>query len=103
VDRYLRDWWNVHPDPEGVEYVQSPAYQLRRSYLIGDCDDAATLAACLLAALDWPCVLVAIRLNGAADFSHVYCHAGGIDIDPIVPAEMLPLPGVAETIEVSVP
>lgn len=114
IDGFMRDVWRVKPDPADVEYIASPVHQARLfsqfNYLAGDCDDASTLAACLLAALDWPCTLVAIRMPRDREFSHVFCRAPLLDfgpdlfcdIDPIVPAEMLPLTGYEESLEVQV-
>lgn len=104
VDRFLRSVWRIVPDPDFVEFVSSPVRQLslysERGYLSGDCDDAATLAACVLSACGWPCVLVAIRLHGYTEFSHVFTRSAGIDIDPIVPANALPITNYAETLEI---
>lgn len=113
VDAFLRAVWQVVPDPEDIEYISSPVHQVRlfasKQRFVGDCDDAATMAACLLAALDWPCTLVALRNPGKADFEHVWCRAPLLeygpwdcDIDPIVPADMLPLAGYEELLEVTV-
>lgn len=110
----MRAVWRVTPDPEDTEYVNSPNHLLELytslGFMPGDCDDAATLAASLLAALDWPCVLVALRMPGQSEFSHVFTRApmldygpGFFDIDPIVPEEHLPIEGAEETLEVSVP
>jgi hypothetical protein len=89
-----------------VEFVSSPVRSMclfqERGYLSGDCDDSATLAACLLAAGGWPCTLVAIRLPDYAEFSHVFARAPGLDIDPIVPATALPITNFAETLEVEI-
>jgi len=111
VDEWLRYNWRVVPDPPDVEYIRTPHFQLRlaaeNGFLIGDCDEAATLAAALLAALSWPCTLVAIRLHGDSEFSHVFTrteyHSVYIDIDPIVPADQLPIERFEEAVEMSVP
>lgn len=103
IDSFLRATWRIVPDPDYVEFISSPVRQLalyaERGYLSGDCDDAATLAASLLAAGGWPCVLVAIRLHGYTEFSHVFARTPEIDIDPIVPATALPITNYAETME----
>lgn len=110
VDAFLRESWRFVPDPED-EYIQTPARQLdgwmAGGDLTGDCDDAATLAASLLLALDWPCSLIAIRMPGDFEYSHVFLRcpvsaAGTLDIDPIVPAASLPITGVAESMEVPI-
>lgn len=88
------------PDPDAFEYVRAPQFQAERfldlGILEGDCDDAATFSAGILCCLGWPCALVAIRRPNDEDFSHVFTiasQAGStITIDPIVPAERLPIP-----------
>lgn len=110
IDSYLRQWWVTVPDPENVEFISAPVRQLalaaEAGHLAGDCDDAATLAACLLSAIGWPCSLVAIRLHDSTEFSHVFARTvatprgPSLDIDPIVPANMLPITNYAEAMEV---
>jgi hypothetical protein len=110
VERFLRDHWRTVPDPPDAEYVQSPSYQLLKFFeggdLAGDCDDAATLGAALVAAQNFPCWFVAFRMPQESEFSHVFlrCQMGSylLDIDPIVPADQLPITSMAETMEVSV-
>jgi len=110
VEHWLRENWVVIPDPEEAEYIQQPGWLLRFSRqcgaLGGDCDDAATLAASLLVSISWPCRFVAIRLPHEEEFSHVFlrCSIGwkDLDIDPIVPYELLPIHGVAERMELHV-
>ena len=106
LDEFFRAAWRIVPDPDYVEFISSPVRQLalfsERGYLSGDCDDAATLAASILAAGGWPCVLVAIRLPGYSEFSHVFARTAEIDIDPIVPAAMLPITNFEETLEVTI-
>jgi transglutaminase-like putative cysteine protease len=96
----------VVPDPVEAEYVRAPQMQLRfqveNGHLEGDCDDASTLAASLLASLSIPNTFCAIRMPGDEEFSHVWCRSLGVDIDPIVPAEALPVSGYAELMEVHV-
>lgn len=76
--------------------------------LAGDCDDAATLAAALLVSLQFPCSFIAIRLHGSDEFSHVWARtvssdgAAFLDIDPIVPAYLMPIQNYAEAMEVLV-
>jgi len=119
VNEWLRAHWRVVDDPAEFEYVVTPSLQLAKAaraagVLTGDCDDAAVLAASLLAALDWPSRLVAIRRRGEPDFTHVFVrtpifeYAGAlaselqIDIDPIVPAPLLPIAGDFEFMTVDV-
>jgi hypothetical protein len=111
LDEFLRRYWRVVPDPLDAEFIRAPFLQLLQfieragrpggPYLEGDCDDAATLAGAILAAMGEPFTFVAIRLQGDLEFSHVWVRAGALDIDPIVPAELLPLPPAAETLELS--
>jgi transglutaminase-like putative cysteine protease len=106
IEDFFRAAWRIVPDPDYVEFISSPVRQLalysERGFLSGDCDDAATLAACLLSAIGLPCVLVAIRLHGYTEFSHVFARTAELDIDPIVPATSLPITNYAETLEVPV-
>lgn len=110
LDVYLRRHWRIVPDPEEYEFVRSPAVQFQlaqqNGFFIGDCDDAATLAACVMGALGWPCSLIAGREAGKFEFSHTWlrCFVGGgrpwpafvYDIDPIVPVEKMPVAGTFE-------
>lgn len=103
----MRAFWRLERDPAGAEYVRSPDLELHtlveQGHLVGDCDDAATLAAALLAALSWPVELVAVRIRGDVEYSHVFARpAAWRDIDPIVPAEFLPIPDVDEEMRISV-
>jgi hypothetical protein len=112
IDSALRALWRYEKDPPGVEYVASPDLQIVRACaeyeetgvfnLWGDCDEAATLAASLLLFFGAPARLVAIRKDGDVEFSHVFLRWSGGDIDPTVPAEMLPLWDYAEQIELDV-
>jgi hypothetical protein len=99
LDAYLRRHWRIVPDPEEFEFVQSPNVQFdlasQNGFFSGDCDDAATLAACVMCALSWPCSLFAGREGGKFEFGHTwlgcYCGNGVYEVDPIVPAEHLPV------------
>jgi hypothetical protein len=103
--------WIVVPDPDEYEFVRAPKYQAEQyfdcGFLEGDCDDAATLASCLLCGIGWPNRMTAIRRPNEADFSHVFTSAieNGyrVDIDPIVPAHRMPIPAseIIETMEVA--
>jgi hypothetical protein len=67
---------------------------IRSGRFEGDCDDAATLAASVLTALGYPVLLVAVRMPTDPEFSHVFARVPfrpPLDIDPIVPAEHLPI------------
>jgi hypothetical protein len=95
--------WRVVPDPDEYEFVRAPKLQAEQYFasgtLEGDCDDSATLAACLLTALNCPCALIAIRRPNETEFSHVWTRATecgfNVDIDPIVPAYRMPIPNDA--------
>ena len=97
IDVFIRSVWRIVPDPEDCEFVREPELQIRQflqtGFLEGDCDDAATLAGSMCYAIGMPCALVAIRTPENAEFSHVFLRTGnGLDIDPIVPADQLPIP-----------
>jgi hypothetical protein len=112
LDDCLRSVWQYVKDPPGVEYIASPDLQIVRALqqhretgrfvLWGDCDEAATLAASLLFYCGVPCCLVAIRMAGDIEFSHVFVRTARGDIDPTVAAAMLPLWNYEEALEVCV-
>jgi len=112
LDSALRSVWEYVPDPPGVEYVASPDLQIVRALdrlkssgvfrLWGDCDEAATLAASLLLRLGEPSRIVAIRIPGAPLFGHVFLRWSGGDIDPTVPADVLPISNYEESMELDV-
>jgi hypothetical protein len=64
------------------------------------------MGASVLCALNWPCWLTAIRRYGEIDFSHVYVSCltayGQLDIDPIVPADKMPIADVMDSMRVDV-
>jgi len=115
LDAWIRRGWQYVPDPDDYEFVRTPTLQLHEAavnggHLKGDCDDAATLAASILTAMRWPWRFVAIRRRPEPEFSHVFVRiplygsadsAFQWDIDPIVPAEALPLAGDFELMTVS--
>lgn len=103
------------PDPDEFEYIREPAWQagcyLQSGQLEGDCDDASTLAACILSSLGYPAVITAIQrpedLRVSSEyFSHVYTssfeNGFRIDIDPIVPEYRMPITDVIERMTVRV-
>lgn len=94
LDMWLRRNWHVVPDPPEAELVLSPATIIQCGWYAGDCDDVATFAASLLRAMGVLSQLVAIRVGSDTDFTHVFCRvpAYRLDIDPIVPAERIPIP-----------
>ena len=95
LDFWLRRYWRIVPDPPDAELVRSPAYVIRCRCFEGDCDDAATLAASVLTALGYRSCLIAIRQMAEPEFSHVFTRVLSVnpplDIDPIVPAEHMPV------------
>lgn len=93
LDGFLRSVWSILPDPPEAEYVRAPSWIIQCECFEGDCDDAATLASSVLRALGVPAWLVAVRMATEPEFSHVFCHVPGLglDIDPIVPAHLLPI------------
>jgi transglutaminase-like putative cysteine protease len=108
IERYIRQLWRIVPDPPDAEYIRAPELQLKEGaingFFQGDCDDSAVLAAALLAAGDWPAVLTAIRMPNESEYSHVWArsvfNSVYIDIDPIVPAEKLPITNFAQALHV---
>ncbi len=111
LDDYLRRNWVFVEDPIEAEFIQSPALQIRqaneRGYFVGDCDDAATLAAAVLLS-DVLCSgfsLMATRQPHESEFSHVFlrCYNPDCDIDPTAPAgRVAPDLAGAEAMEVRV-
>ncbi len=109
IDQLFRHTWQIVPDPADREYIRAPQLQaeefFQNGFLQGDCDDASTLAACLLVCLGWPCVITAIRRPGDVIFTHVFTSAWEnsmqIDIDPIVPEYLLPIRDIEEQVNVS--
>lgn len=111
VDEFIRSHWVTLPDPLDAELVRAPVNQLRALEagrpFSGDCDDAATLICSLLASINYPCWFSAIRMPGAADFSHVFAQApdgagGVVDLDPTLEPNELPITGYEERLIVSV-
>lgn len=116
LENWIRQVWVFVPDPDFAEYVKSPTLQIQEAldryahtgqlHFTGDCDDAATLAASILSALQYPNWLTAIRLPGNPEFEHVYTTAlvGDFElaIDPVVPREQMPIQNVEEVMEVDV-
>jgi hypothetical protein len=97
----------VVPDPEWAEWVRGPRLQIDSFYSTGayegDCDDAATFAASILCSMGIPCSFVAFRFGQDPDFSHVNTEAWpGIQIDPIVPPDQLPIANASEIMVVEV-
>ena len=110
LDAFLRAAWRFKPDPPEIEFIRTPGLQVAQheaEHFVGDCDDAATLAACVLAAMGAPCSFQALRLPGESEFSHVLvcCSGHYLDnllIDPIVAVPSEPVLKAAEVMEVRV-
>lgn len=99
LDAWLRENWIIIPDPPEAEYILSPALMVRCHFFAGDCDDSATLAASILSAMGFHSQLVAIRVSGEEDFSHVFVRVPWLlDIDPIVPAHLMPVSFLEEMV-----
>lgn len=100
LDDWLRQIWIPAPDPPGIEFIVAPERRLAFNHFSGDCDDAATLAAALLVAMNWSADLVAIRIHGQPEYSHVFARTYlddfPFDIDPIVAKPYLPHAGHEE-------
>lgn len=82
--KVIRGWAKAHyryvADPVHVDLQATPAYLLqhieRDGYVMGDCDDAATLTAALVTAVGIPAALQAVAFNRAdAPFTHVFTWA----------------------------
>jgi len=110
IEQFFRLVWVVVPDPDEFEFIRAPKLQAEQFFqagiLEGDCDDASTLASCILKCLRWPNVMTAIRRRGEPEFSHVFTQAIEdnylISIDPIVPAARMPIQDIAETMQVHI-
>lgn len=74
LQHFVRDCIRYVPDPQGLEWVQSPQRTLEiRS---GDCDDKATLLGALLATVNIPAQFMAVGYGGQdAPYSHVFVQA----------------------------
>src|SRR5262252_9504744 len=113
LEQWLRAVWTIVPDPPEIEFIRTPEQQLRflrqHRYLEGDCDDASVLASALLLGQGVGSTLVAVRLNGDDEFSHVFVRVElgdlRLDIDPIIPESQMPIPPgrIAELMTVEVP
>lgn len=116
IENFLYQVWYVFPDPENMEYVRTPELQLRilseSNAFVGDCDDAATMAAALVLAAGGCGCLFAIRQPWRYEFSHVWFRAAQsleamnagafVDIDAVTPREYLPIHNYAEEMLVCV-
>lgn len=104
LDEWIRQYWRIVADPIDAEYVRGPRLQMSNlesdHILIGDCDDAATFAGCVLVAMGCRACLVAYRFN-SPEFSHVNVEAMGVQVDPIVPRSMLPISNAVEIMEMT--
>jgi hypothetical protein len=97
IEPLLRSVWCF--EPEADETLRTIAEQVRnfetRGFLVGDCDDAAIVAAAAaLVAGASPVRFVAIRWKAEPEFSHVFTEARGlgwnenwIRMDPTAPPD----------------
>ena len=96
VRRWIKSMVEYRQDPEGVEYLQDPLYLLSES-LCGDCDDMATLAATLLAAIGHDCKPCGVLFHGDRTASHAVCWDSSAQLicDPVsdLPVDCWPGPG----------
>lgn len=104
IARGIRDYVASHvqfaPDPVGVENLTPPRQHMeilkRKSYVLGDCDDAATLSAAMGESVGIPASFKILAFYGPKNpYQHVitYLHprgSGVIDMDTTRPAQMLP-------------
>lgn len=90
--RWVKDNVIYQPDPDGAEFVQTPARMLEQistgGRSIGDCDDHVVLLGSLLVALGIPSRVAGVRINQAGWYNHVIIMArlqgNWIDLDPCV-------------------
>lgn len=97
LGRWIGARWVFHPDPLGVELVRAPGIHLdaieREGRALGDCDDAATLAAAATLAQDYPTRFVVVAWS-PGDFQHVFVEARDpssgrwIELDPTRPDQV---------------
>jgi transglutaminase-like putative cysteine protease len=77
IRRFLARHVRFHPDPFMLELVQTPRLQLERirtaGYVLGDCDDIATLGAALGLAVHLAARFVVLAFDPAGPWEHVYC------------------------------
>jgi len=99
----LRSWlegvWTFEEDPDDVETVRSPGFQLRQGSFTGDCDDVATLAAGLARAVGLSGRFRVLAFDPGRNYSHVLAEVlapgpPGVwyDMDETRPPGMVPQP-----------
>jgi Transglutaminase-like superfamily len=95
VRRWVKGYVDYRMDPDGVEYLQDP--MLLMDTRTGDCDDMATLASVLLAAIGHSCYPCGVIWNGERTASHAVCwdSTSQVICDPVsdVPCDMWPANG----------
>jgi hypothetical protein len=81
---WIKAFIDFRLDPEGVEYLQDPAYLLQESRT-GDCDDMACLACTLLACIGHDCYPVGVCWAGTRQASHAVCwdSTAQLIVDPV--------------------
>lgn len=104
IERWIRRNWQIVPDPPMIEYIVTPERQLQElgvnGVLKGDCDDAAALVSAMLLSIGFPARLIAVRVQGDSEYSHVWVESEGVHIDPVVNPKDVPVLG--EWMEVNV-
>lgn len=109
----IRDWLDVHTeflrDPDGVEMLHGPAWQIQRVWTQGrvlvDCDDVAMLAAALGKAVGLRARFVVVGFDSRnAPFRHVWAELSPrsrqpqwVDMDVTRPSQGLPLNRIARS------
>ena len=83
IRAWVRQNITYRRDPEGVEYLQDPIVTLTAK--AGDCDDLATLAGTLLAALGHRVEAVGVAWKGVSQASHAVIHDDLVQVivDPV--------------------
>ena len=89
--------------PEQLHPPDWLLYQMQRGPVAGDCDDAAMLAAALLASLGFDVHFVVFQNLANPDDMHVFTEVftanGWIPVDPAVPIGATPPPGWVQIME----
>ena len=88
VERFVRNHFVYQS--ESYEIVRTPQWMmgelLAQGWFSGDCDDAATFTAAILAAYGYGGKLLAIRYSHPSEFEHVFVESSDrVVIDPTVP------------------
>lgn len=75
VEMFVREKVKYLADPDGGEYIQSPAVMLRQidraGHAYGDCDDHVVLLGAMLTSIGIPVRVAAVKLGRTELFNHV--------------------------------